>query len=177
MRGSQHHSCKGTGRRVTRCRPGRLRVRVEPSTEHRSAGRALRHCLTSRSYRLRGTTISQQDQSARLTRNWNPRDPSREPGESPVNSSALNPRHPERRSHCLARFSVSNGAAGAGAGGPAPATEGRLVDIVAGGFDFGVRSADLVPADMIHGSTVRPSRMTSDRSPHSAIEHADRSAR
>jgi DNA-binding transcriptional LysR family regulator len=28
-------------------------------------------------------------------------------------------------------------------------TEGRLVDIVAGGFDFGVRSADLVPADMI----------------------------
>ena len=28
-------------------------------------------------------------------------------------------------------------------------TEGRLVDIVAGGFDFGVRSADLVPIDMI----------------------------
>ncbi len=28
-------------------------------------------------------------------------------------------------------------------------TEGRLVDIVAGGFDFGVRSADLVPNDMI----------------------------
>lgn len=28
-------------------------------------------------------------------------------------------------------------------------TEGRLVDIVAGGFDFGVRNADLVPADMI----------------------------
>ena len=28
-------------------------------------------------------------------------------------------------------------------------TEGRLVDIVAGGFDLGVRSADLVPADMI----------------------------
>lgn len=28
-------------------------------------------------------------------------------------------------------------------------TEGRLVDIVAGGFDFGVRSTDLVPADMI----------------------------
>lgn len=28
-------------------------------------------------------------------------------------------------------------------------TEGRLVDIVAGGFDFGVRSADFVPADMI----------------------------
>lgn len=28
-------------------------------------------------------------------------------------------------------------------------TEGRLVDIVAGGFDFGVRNADLVPVDMI----------------------------
>lgn len=28
-------------------------------------------------------------------------------------------------------------------------TEGRLVDVVAGGFDFGVRSSDLVPADMI----------------------------
>lgn len=28
-------------------------------------------------------------------------------------------------------------------------TEGRLVDIVAGGFDLGVRAADLVPADMI----------------------------
>lgn len=28
-------------------------------------------------------------------------------------------------------------------------TEGRLVDIVAGGFDLGVRSEDLVPADMI----------------------------
>jgi DNA-binding transcriptional LysR family regulator len=28
-------------------------------------------------------------------------------------------------------------------------TEGRLVDIVAGGFDFGVRSSNLVPVDMI----------------------------
>lgn len=28
-------------------------------------------------------------------------------------------------------------------------TEGRMVDVVAGGFDFGVRRADLVPADMI----------------------------
>ncbi|RXT42794.1 LysR family transcriptional regulator [Bradyrhizobium betae] len=28
-------------------------------------------------------------------------------------------------------------------------TEGRLVDVVAGGFDLGVRSSDLVPADMI----------------------------
>ena len=28
-------------------------------------------------------------------------------------------------------------------------TEGRLVDIIAEGFDFGIRSADLVPSDMI----------------------------
>lgn len=28
-------------------------------------------------------------------------------------------------------------------------TEGRMVDVVAGGFDFGVRSADRVPVDMI----------------------------
>lgn len=28
-------------------------------------------------------------------------------------------------------------------------TEGRMVDIVAGGFDFGIRSADRVPVDMI----------------------------
>ena len=28
-------------------------------------------------------------------------------------------------------------------------TEGRMVDIVAGGFDFGVRSADRVPVDMV----------------------------
>jgi DNA-binding transcriptional LysR family regulator len=28
-------------------------------------------------------------------------------------------------------------------------TEGKLVDIVAGGFDFGIRSRDLVPSDMI----------------------------
>lgn len=37
-------------------------------------------------------------------------------------------------------------------------TEGRLVDIVAGGFDFGVRAGGLVPADMIAlplGSTRR----------------------
>lgn len=37
-------------------------------------------------------------------------------------------------------------------------TEGRLVDIVAGGFDLGVRSADLAPVDMIAipiGSTRR----------------------
>src|SRR5690606_17779465 len=28
-------------------------------------------------------------------------------------------------------------------------TEGRLVDVVADGFDLGIRSADLVPSDMI----------------------------
>lgn len=37
-------------------------------------------------------------------------------------------------------------------------TEGRLVDIVAGGFDLGVRSADLVPADMIALSLGGPRR-------------------
>lgn len=35
-------------------------------------------------------------------------------------------------------------------------TEGRLVDIVADGFDLGVRSADLVPSDMIAISLGRP---------------------
>jgi DNA-binding transcriptional LysR family regulator len=37
-------------------------------------------------------------------------------------------------------------------------TEGRLVDIVAEGFDLGVRVADLVPADMIAVSLGRPHR-------------------
>lgn len=37
-------------------------------------------------------------------------------------------------------------------------TEGRLVDIVAGGFDLGVRGADLVPADMIALSLGEPRR-------------------
>lgn len=37
-------------------------------------------------------------------------------------------------------------------------TEGRLVDIVAGGFDLGVRVADLVPSDMIAVSLGRPQR-------------------
>ncbi|MBB4120650.1 LysR family transcriptional regulator [Martelella radicis] len=37
-------------------------------------------------------------------------------------------------------------------------TEGRLVDIVAAGFDFGVRSAALVPTDMIAVSLGRPQR-------------------
>lgn len=38
------------------------------------------------------------------------------------------------------------------------ATEGRLVDIVADGFDFGVRSASLVPSDMIVISLSQPRR-------------------
>jgi DNA-binding transcriptional LysR family regulator len=37
-------------------------------------------------------------------------------------------------------------------------TEGRLVDIVAEGFDLGVRGADLVPSDMIAVSLRRPQR-------------------
>lgn len=37
-------------------------------------------------------------------------------------------------------------------------TEGRLVDIVADGFDLGVRVADLVPSDMISLSLGRPQR-------------------
>lgn len=37
-------------------------------------------------------------------------------------------------------------------------TEGRLVDIVADGFDFGVRSASLVPSDMIVVSLGQPRR-------------------
>jgi DNA-binding transcriptional LysR family regulator len=37
-------------------------------------------------------------------------------------------------------------------------TEGRLVDIVADGFDFGVRMADLVPTDMIAIPLGKPQR-------------------
>lgn len=37
-------------------------------------------------------------------------------------------------------------------------TEGRLVDIVAEGFDLGVRASDLVPSDMIAVSLGRPQR-------------------
>jgi DNA-binding transcriptional LysR family regulator len=37
-------------------------------------------------------------------------------------------------------------------------TEGRLVDIVADGFDLGLRSADLVPSDMIAVPLGRPQR-------------------
>lgn len=35
-------------------------------------------------------------------------------------------------------------------------TEGRLVDVVADGFDFGIRNADLVPSDMIAVPLGRP---------------------
>ena len=37
-------------------------------------------------------------------------------------------------------------------------TEGRLVDVVAEGFDFGVRAAHLVPSDMIAIALARPQR-------------------
>ena len=44
-------------------------------------------------------------------------------------------------------------------------TEGRLVDIVADGFDLGVRSADLVPSDMIAVKLGRPRRFAVVASP------------
>lgn len=44
-------------------------------------------------------------------------------------------------------------------------TEGRLVDIVADGFDFGLRSADLVPTDMIAIPVGRPQRRAIVASP------------
>jgi DNA-binding transcriptional LysR family regulator len=44
-------------------------------------------------------------------------------------------------------------------------TEGRLVDIVAAGFDLGVRAADLVPTDMIALSLGRPQRSAVGGSP------------
>ncbi|NUB03601.1 LysR family transcriptional regulator [Azospirillum melinis] len=44
-------------------------------------------------------------------------------------------------------------------------TEGRLVDIVAEGFDLGVRVADLVPSDMIAVSLGRPQRFAVVGSP------------
>ncbi|WP_425405516.1 LysR substrate-binding domain-containing protein [Hwanghaeella sp.] len=44
-------------------------------------------------------------------------------------------------------------------------TEGRLVDIVAEGFDLGVRRADLVPADMIAVPLGRPQRYAVVASP------------
>jgi DNA-binding transcriptional LysR family regulator len=50
-------------------------------------------------------------------------------------------------------------------------TEGRLVDIVADGFDLGVRVADLVPSDMIAVSLGRPQRYAVVGSPAYFEEH------
>ncbi|WP_181708183.1 LysR family transcriptional regulator [Chthonobacter rhizosphaerae] len=50
-------------------------------------------------------------------------------------------------------------------------TEGRLVDIVAEGFDLGVRAADLVPADMIAVSLGRPQRRAVVGSPAYIDKH------
>ena len=50
-------------------------------------------------------------------------------------------------------------------------TEGRLVDIVAEGFDLGVRGADLVPSDMIAVSLGRPQRYAVVGSPAYFAEH------
>ncbi|MFC7334818.1 LysR family transcriptional regulator [Rhodocista pekingensis] len=51
-------------------------------------------------------------------------------------------------------------------------TEGRLVDIVAEGFDLGVRVADLVPSDMIALSLGRPQRYAVVGSPAYFQRHA-----
>ncbi|MGE0152049.1 MAG: LysR substrate-binding domain-containing protein [Reyranellaceae bacterium] len=50
-------------------------------------------------------------------------------------------------------------------------TEGRLVDIVAEGFDLGVRRADLVPADMIAIPLGRPQRYAVVASPSYFKQH------
>lgn len=50
-------------------------------------------------------------------------------------------------------------------------TEGRLVDIVADGFDLGVRVADLVPSDMIAVSLGRPQRYAVVGSPEYFENH------
>jgi DNA-binding transcriptional LysR family regulator len=50
-------------------------------------------------------------------------------------------------------------------------TEGRLVDIVAEGFDLGVRGADLVPSDMIAVSLGRPQRYAVVGTPAYFEEH------
>jgi DNA-binding transcriptional LysR family regulator len=50
-------------------------------------------------------------------------------------------------------------------------TEGRLVDIVAEGFDLGVRVADLVPSDMIAVSLGRPQRYAVVASPAYFAKH------
>jgi DNA-binding transcriptional LysR family regulator len=51
-------------------------------------------------------------------------------------------------------------------------TEGRLVDIVADGFDLGVRVAGLVPSDMIAVSLGRPQRFAIVASPEYFERHA-----
>lgn len=50
-------------------------------------------------------------------------------------------------------------------------TEGRLIDIVAEGFDLGVRVADLVPSDMIAVSLGRPQRYAVVGSPAYLKKH------
>ena len=50
-------------------------------------------------------------------------------------------------------------------------TEGRLVDIVAKGFDLGVRVAELVPSDMIAVSLGRPQRYAVVGSPAYFAQH------
>jgi len=50
-------------------------------------------------------------------------------------------------------------------------TEGRLVDIVAAGFDLGVRVANLVPTDMISLSLGRPQRSAVVGSPEYFTRH------
>lgn len=50
-------------------------------------------------------------------------------------------------------------------------TEGRLVDIVADGFDFGVRVADLVPTDMVAIPLGRPQRHAVVASPAYLEKH------
>ncbi len=50
-------------------------------------------------------------------------------------------------------------------------TEGRLVDIVADGFDFGVRMADLVPTDMIAIPLGKPQRHAVVASPSYLEKH------
>ena len=50
-------------------------------------------------------------------------------------------------------------------------TEGRLVDIVEGGFDFGVRMADLVPSDMLAIQLGKPQRHAIVASPAYLKKH------
>jgi DNA-binding transcriptional LysR family regulator len=50
-------------------------------------------------------------------------------------------------------------------------TEGKLVDVVAEGFDLGVRTADLVPSDMIAVSLGRPHRFAIVGSPGYLKKH------